>query len=153
MFLTGMFGQNMIYNVVTVGLYYYFQNVICLPAIAFGWIFAIARIWDAINDPMMGSIVDKTRTKWGKCRPYLIFSPIVICVITITAFFNGNYANAKANGNKTAMIFIVAWAAISYVLWGMSYTVGDIPLWGIISRITESEKDRSSLISLSRLGN
>ena len=62
MFLTGMFGQNMIYNVVTVGLYYYFQNVICLPAIAFGWIFAIARIWDAINDPMMGSIVDKTRT-------------------------------------------------------------------------------------------
>ena len=42
MFLTGMFGQNMIYNVVTVGLYYYFQNVICLPAIAFGWIFAIA---------------------------------------------------------------------------------------------------------------
>lgn len=151
MFLTGMFGQNMIYNVVTVGLYYYFQNVICLPAIAFGWIFAIARIWDAINDPMMGSIVDKTRTKWGKCRPYLIFSPIVICVITIAAFFNGNYANAKANGNKTAMIFIVAWAAISYVLWGMSYTVGDIPLWGIISRITESEKDRSSLISLSRI--
>ena len=99
----------------------------------------------------MGSIVDKTRTKWGKCRPYLIFSPIVICVITIAAFFNGNYANAKANGNKTAMIFIVAWAAISYVLWGMSYTVGDIPLWGIISRITESEKDRSSLISLSRI--
>lgn len=151
MFLTGMFGQNMIYNVVAVGLYYYFQNVICLPAIALGWIFAIARIWDAINDPMMGSIVDKTRTKWGKCRPYLIFSPIVICVITIAAFFNGNYANAKANGNKTAMIFIVAWAAISYVLWGMSYTVGDIPLWGIISRITESEKDRSSLISLSRI--
>ena len=151
MFLTGMFGQNMIYNVVAVGLYYYFQNVICLPAIALGWIFAIARIWDAINDPMMGSIVDKTKTKWGKCRPYLIFSPIVICVITIVAFFNGNYANAKASGNKTAMIFIVAWAAISYVLWGMSYTVGDIPLWGIISRITESEKDRSSLISLSRI--
>lgn len=127
MFLTGMFGQNMIYNVVTVGLYYYFQNVICLPAIAFGWIFAIARIWDAINDPMMGSIVDKTRTKWGKCRPYLIFSPIVICVITIAAFFNGNYANAKANGNKTAMIFIVALGgdilcAVGNELYGRRYS-------------------------------
>ena len=43
MFLTGMFGQNMIYNVVAVGLYYYFQNVICLPAIALGWIFAIGE--------------------------------------------------------------------------------------------------------------
>lgn len=151
LFLTGMFGQNMIYNVVFVGLYYYFQNVICLPAIALGWIFAIARIWDAINDPMMGSIVDRTRSKYGKCRPYLIWAPPIICVITCVAFLNGNYAEAKLAGDTKAMTFIVIWAAISYVLWGMSYTVGDIPLWGMISRITEDEKDRSSLISLSRI--
>lgn len=151
MFLTGMFGQNMIYNVVATGLYYYFQNVICLPAVALGWIFAVARVWDAINDPIMGSIVDKTHSKWGKCRPYLIFSPAIICVITCVSFLNGNYAQAKLNGNSTAMGFIVAWAAISYVLWGMSYTVGDIPLWGIISRMSEDEKDRSTLISLSRI--
>lgn len=151
MFLTGMFGQNMIYNIISTGLYFYFQNVICLPAVALGWIFAIARVWDAINDPIMGSIVDKTKTKWGKCRPYLIFSPIVICVITCISFFNGNYATAKSNGNGTAMFFIVAWAAMSYILWGMSYTVGDIPLWGIISRMSESEKDRANLISLSRI--
>ena len=61
-FLTGMFGQNLIYNVIATGLYFYFQNVICLPAMALGWIFAIARVWDAINDPMMGTIVDKTRS-------------------------------------------------------------------------------------------
>lgn len=151
MYLTGMFGQNMLYNIIATGLYYYFQNIICLPAVALGWIFAIARVWDAINDPIMGSIVDKTKSKWGKCRPYLIFSPIVICIITCVSFFNGNYAEAKLAGNKTAMIFIVAWAAISYVLWGMSYTVGDIPLWGIISRMSEDEKDRSKLISLSRI--
>lgn len=151
MYLTGMFGQNMIYNIVATGLYYYFQNVICLPAIALGWIFAIARVWDAINDPMMGSIVDKTRSKWGKCRPYLIFSPILICIVTCVAFLNGNYAAAKTNGNSAAMILIVTWAAISYILWGMSYTVGDIPLWGIISRMSESEKDRAKLISLSRI--
>ncbi len=151
MYLTGLFGQNMIYNIVATGLYYYFQNVICLPAIALGWIFALARVWDAINDPIMGTFVDKTHTKWGKCRPYLIFAPLLICVITCVAFLNGNYATAKANGNSTAMVLIVTWAAVSYVLWGMCYTVGDIPLWGIISRMTESEKDRSSLISLARI--
>ncbi|MEZ3420385.1 MAG: MFS transporter, partial [Eubacterium sp.] len=103
------------------------------------------------NDPIIGSIVDKTKSKWGKCRPYLIFSPVVICVITCVAFLNGNYATAKADGNSTAMAFIVAWAAISYILWGMCYTVGDIPLWGIISRMSEDEKDRSTLISLARI--
>ncbi|MDE6124880.1 MAG: MFS transporter, partial [Eubacterium sp.] len=151
MYLTGLFGQNMIYNIVATGLYYYFQNVICLPAIALGWIFAIARVWDAVNDPIMGTIVDKTRTRWGKCRPYLLFSPIIICVITCVAFLNGNYAAAKAGGNSTAMILIVAWAAVSYILWGMCYTVGDIPLWGIISRMSEDEKDRATLISLARI--
>lgn len=151
MYLTGLMGQNMIYNIVATGLYYYFQNVICLPAIALGWIFALARVWDAVNDPIMGTIVDKTKTKWGKCRPYLLFAPVVICVITCVAFLNGNYAAAKADGRSTAMILIVAWAAISYVLWGMSYTVADIPLWGIISRMSEDEKDRSTLISLARI--
>lgn len=151
LYLTGMFGQNMIYNIITTGLYYYFQNVICLPAMALGWIFAIARVWDAINDPMMGSIVDRTKSKWGKCRPYLLFVPLAICIITCLTFLNGNYATAKSNGQSTAMVLIVTWAAISYILWGMIYTVGDIPLWGIISRMSESEKDRAKLISASRI--
>ena len=151
LYLIGMFGQNMIYNIIATGLYFYFQNVICLDAMALGWIFAIARVWDAVNDPMMGSIVDKTKTKWGKCRPYLLFAPPFICIITCITFLNGNYATAKENDNSTAMILIVAWAALSYIMWGMSYTVGDIPLWGIISRMSEVEKDRAKLISLSRI--
>ena len=151
MYLIGLAGQNMIYNIIAVGLYFYFQNVICLNAIALGWIMAIARVWDAINDPMMGTIVDKTKSKWGKCRPYLLFVPPVIMVITIATFLNGNYATAKLAGHGTAMVLITAWAALSYVLWGMSYTIGDIPLWGIIPRMTEDEGDRAKLISLARI--
>lgn len=151
LFLVGMFGQNMIYNIIATGLYFYFQSVICLDALALGIIFAVARVWDAVNDPMMGSIVDRTNTKWGKCRPYLIFSPPIICLITCLTFLNGSYADAKRDGNSVAMVLIVGWAAVSYVLWGMSYTAGDVPLWGIISRMSESEKDRASLISLSRI--
>ena len=72
-YLTGLAGQNIIYNIIATGLAFYFQSVIFIPAIACSLIFALARVWDAINDPMMGTIVDKTRTKWGKCKPYLLF--------------------------------------------------------------------------------
>lgn len=147
-FLTGMFGQNLIYNIVATGLYFYFQNVICLPAIALGWIMTIARVWDAINDPMMGTIVDKTHSKWGKCRPYLIIFPAIIGLITILAFLNGNYATADTTTQK---VLIVAWAAISYIAWGMCFTVCDIPLWGITSLMTEDENDRSKILGLARM--
>lgn len=147
-FLTGMFGQNLIYNIVATGLYFYFQNVICLPAMAIGWIMAIARIWDAVNDPMMGTIVDKTHSKWGKCRPYLIIFPAIIGIVTILTFINGNYATAETTTQK---ILIVGWAAISYIAWGMVFTVCDIPLWGITSLMTEDENDRSTLLGLARM--
>ncbi|MGN0522299.1 MAG: MFS transporter, partial [Eubacterium sp.] len=149
MYLTGMFGQNMIYNIIATGLVgYYLQYVIYVPVIAIGWIVAVARVWDAINDPMMGTIVDKTKTKWGKCRPYLIIFPAIIGLITILAFVNGNYAEATTTAGK---VMIVAWAAVSYILWGMLFTVCDIPLWGITSLMTEDENDRSKLLGLARI--
>lgn len=147
-YLVGMFGQNLIYNIVATGLYFYFQNVICLPAMALGWIMTIARIWDAINDPMMGTIVDKTHSKWGKCRPYLIIFPAIIGVITILTFVNGNYAEASSTAQK---VLIVGWAAVSYIAWGMCFTVCDIPLWGITSLMTEDENDRSKILGLARM--
>ena len=147
-YLVGMFGQNLIYNIVATGLYFYFQNVICLPAMALGWIMTIARIWDAINDPMMGTIVDKTKSKWGKCRPYLIIFPAIIGLVTILTFINGNYAIASSTSQK---VLIVAWAAISYIAWGMCFTVCDIPLWGITSLMTEDESDRSKILGLARM--
>ena len=147
-YLVGMFGQNLIYNIVATGLYFYFQNVICLPAMALGWIMTIARVWDAINDPMMGTIVDKTKTKWGKCRPYLIIFPGIIGVVTILTFINSNYANATTTAQKA---LIIGWAAVSYVAWGMCFTVCDIPLWGITSLMTEDENDRSTILGLARM--
>ncbi len=149
MYLAGMFGQNMIYNIIATGLIgYYLQYVIYVPVIAIGWIVAVARVWDAINDPMMGTIVDKTKSKWGKCRPYLIIFPAIIGLITILSFVNGNYAEASSAAGK---VMIVTWAAVSYILWGMLFTVCDIPLWGITSLMTEDENDRSKLLGLARI--
>lgn len=70
-------------------------------------IFFVARVWDAINDPMMGSIVDHTRTKWGKCKPYLMFVPIPIGIITILTFCNKTYTDYTSTG---AHVLIIAWA-------------------------------------------
>ena len=243
-YLTGLAGQNIIYNIIATGLAFYFQSVIFIPAIACSLIFALARVWDAINDPMMGTIVDKTRTKWGKCKPYLMFIPGVILITTILPFINGMYAEpnelhevklapqdayvefvdsdmtreleydgvkylfvpvrgtwelekdangknlldadgnivknevmiytaddkapvtdnalaetilqefqselgfVKKTGSKAAII--IAWAAISYVLWGMTYTIGDIPLWGVTSLMTEDQNDRAKVLTLAR---
>ena len=69
-------------------------------------------------------------------------------VITILTFCNGMYSSANTPG-KNALI--VGWAAVSYILWGMCYTVGDIPLWGVTSRMTEVEKDRASILSFARM--
>lgn len=148
LYLMGMIGQNMIYNIINTGLVYYLGNVIFIPAMATSVIFAIARIWDAINDPMMGTICDHTRSKWGKCRPYLIFVPGIVCIITILTFVNGQYSETGSIGSQ---VFIIAWAGLTYILWGMSYTAGDIPLWGITALMTDDEKDRANILSLARI--
>ncbi|MDR2526128.1 MAG: MFS transporter [Oscillospiraceae bacterium] len=150
-YLTGMFGQNVIYNVIgTIFVSYFLQNILYIPAMTVGVIVAVARVWDAFNDPMMGTIVDRTRSKWGKARPYLIFSPSVIFVVTILCFVNGTF-DTEATALTLQNVLVVGWAALSYILWGMSYTVGDISLWGLTSLLTEDEKHRQKLQAAARL--
>ncbi len=152
-YLIGLAGQNIIYNIISSGLMYYFQSVIFLPAIVYSSIVAVARVWDAINDPMMGSIVDKTNTRWGKCKPYLLFVPSIVMVVTCLCFVNGicTYDAAGHLIMSSRNIIIIAWAAFSYILWGMSYTAGDIPLWGVTSLMTEDAADRSKILALARI--
>lgn len=147
-YLVGLAGQNIIYNISAAALMYYFQSVIFLPAMAYSSIVAIARVWDAVNDPMMGNIVDRTHTKWGKCKPYLLFVPAVVLVTTILPFLNVQYNAGMSMGQK---VLVIGWAGFSYILWGMSYTAGDIPLWGVTSLMTEDEKDRSKVLALARI--
>lgn len=147
-YLVGMAGQNIIYGIISSGLAFYFSNVIALPAMAISVIMAIARVWDAINDPMMGTFVDKTKSKWGKCRPYLIIMPAIIMVGTILCFANGIYSSQNTLAEN---VLIIGWAGVSYILWGMLYTAADIPIWGIASRMTADEGKRANLLSLARM--
>lgn len=147
-YLAGMIGQNIIYNIIGSALAYYFQFTLLIPAVAVSAIMAVARVWDAVNDPIMGTIVDKTRSKWGKCRPFLIYCPLPLFIVTTLCFVNFDFYEA----GQTAMnVLIIGWSVLTYLMWEVVYTVGDIPLWGVTSLMTEDEKDRNRLLSLARI--
>ncbi len=151
MYLIGMAGQNCIYSIISSVLAYYMQFTILIPAATVSIIMTIARVWDAFNDPMMGTIVDKTKTKWGKCRPYLLFVPIPVSIITMLCFTNFGFYTTDAGLFEGKNFLVVMWAACTYIMWGMTYTAGDIPLWGITARITEDNEDRNKILSLARV--
>ena len=76
LYLSGMFGQNVIYSIIGSVLQVFYTDILIIPTIAVSAIMGISRIWDGINDIIMGTVVDKTHTRWGKCRPYLEFVPM-----------------------------------------------------------------------------
>ena len=78
----GAVGLDLSYGMFYSYLSYYLSSVLGLKEGFLLLLTPLARIWDGINDPMMGTIVDRTRTKWGKCRPYLIIFPAIIGVVT-----------------------------------------------------------------------
>ena len=150
MYLVAMFGQNMIFNAIPMFTNYMLRDVLFVPAITVGVIMTIAQVWDAVNDPIMGTIVDRTRSKYGKCRPYLLWAPGLVFVFTMLCFLCPPYQygeGASAWGN----IGVIAWALGGYILFDLAYTMGDIPLWGITALMTEDEKHRQKLQAAARI--
>ena len=70
-FLVGMLGQNMIYNIIGAALSVFYTDVVMIDIAVVGIILTACRVWDALNDPVMGVIMANTRSRWGTCRPYL----------------------------------------------------------------------------------
>ena len=75
----GAVGKDMVYMLSASYVLYYFQDVLGVNAIAMGVILLVARIFDAFNDPVMGVVVAKTRTRWGKFRPWLLIGTLTSC--------------------------------------------------------------------------
>ncbi|MBO5859800.1 MAG: MFS transporter, partial [Clostridia bacterium] len=140
-YLAGMFGQNVIYAIIGSVLQVFYTDILIIPTIAVSVIMGISRVWDGINDIIMGTVVDKTHTRWGKCRPYLKFVPIPIAITTILMFMPIN---------NLPMGVKIAYVVVSFLLWETLYTLGDIPLWGVTSLMTPDEQKRAKLISAAR---
>ncbi len=118
-------------------------------AIAVAILMLAARIFDAFNDPIMGSVVDRTRTKWGKCRPYLKWMAIPIGIMTILCFLPVFSAENVYNGSQTDKIF--ATIAIIYVIWSVVYTIADVPYWGLSTCLTNDTETRGNILTVARM--
>ncbi len=134
-------GQNIICQLVTTFFMIYMTEVAGVQALWLAWMFLAARLFDAFNDPIMGTFVDKTRSKWGKMRPYLVFSPIPIAVLTVLLFTTFDWSpEAK-----------FAYSTVIYLLWGIAYTSVDVPYWGLASSMTSDTDKRNTLLTIARL--
>ena len=126
----GAVGKDMVYMLSASYVLYYFQDVLgsrfdtagrTAITVAMGVILLVARIFDAFNDPLMGVIVAKTKTRWGKFRPWLLIGTLTNAVILYFMFACPPSINQPGG--------IIAYAAIFYILWGITYTMMDIPYW------------------------
>ena len=143
MFSLGGLGQGMIYAMMSSYISDYYVNVLHLPLMFVLLLMLLARVWDAINDPIMGIIVDRHETKWGKLKPYILFAAVPVTVLTLLM-----YSSPSIEGKKL-MIF----SAIVYVMWGMMYTMADVPFWSIPNVITPNSDERSQVVSFAKIWN
>lgn len=127
----GAVGKDMVYMLSASYVLYYYQDIMSVSAVAMGVILFIARIFDAFNDPIMGIIVAKTKTRWGKFRPWLFIGTLTNAIVLYLMFA----APPSLSGRG-----LVAYAAITYILWGVTYTMMDIPYWSMIPAFTERQK-------------
>ena len=137
----GAVGKDLVYMLSASYVLYYFQDVLGVSAIAMGVILLAARVFDAFNDPIMGIIVAKTKTRWGKFRPWLMIGTLTNAAILFLMF---------ACPPTLSPSGLVAYAAITYILWGVTYTMMDIPYWSMIPAFTKSGKEREGLTTLAR---
>ena len=101
----------------------------------------IARVWDGINDPMMGTIVDNTHTKMGKYRPWILTGAVLNAIILVLLFTNPLHLTG---------VGLAVYVAATYILWGMTNTLADIPYWSMVPSFTSDPKERNLISTVAR---
>lgn len=137
----GALGKDFAVSIMYVFLMFYYTDVAGISAAFAGTLLLVARILDAVTDPMMGMIVDNTRTRFGKFRPWIVIGTVVNTGFLV-AVFSAHHFSGTA---------LYVYATITYILWGISYTVMDIPFWSMIPAISSDRKEREHLVVWPRL--
>ncbi len=137
----GALGKDLAYAIVASYLMIYFTDAVGLNSAFVGTLFLVARLWDAVNDPMMGMIVDNTRTKWGKFRPWILIGTIINAIVIIFLFRKPDLEGPA----------LYAYYSVIYILWGMTYTIMDIPYWSMIPSLSSSKDEREQISVIPRI--
>lgn len=129
------------------GLFYsylakYLTDVLLMPAAFLLILTPIARIWDGINDPIMGSIVDSTKMRMGKYRPWIMIGACLNAVVLALLFTNP--------GIPLNSVWLYVYVAIMYIAWGMTNTMADIPYWSMVPSFSNDPKERNTISTIAR---
>lgn len=140
----GTLGRDMVYAMVSMYLIFYLSDILRISSTYLWWINGIilgARIFDALNDPIMGIIVDNTKTKYGKFKPWIAFGAITSGILTVLLF-----ADLKVQGVSFIILF-----GLIYVLWGIAYTTNDIAYWSMLPALSINQKEREKIGSFAKI--
>lgn len=138
----GAIGLDLSYGMFYSYLSIYLTNALGISPAFLLIITPLARLWDGINDPMMGMIVDRTKTKMGKYRPWIITGATINAVVLALLFNNPGFSSGSVG--------LYVYAAVLYVLWGMTNTLADIPFWSMVPSFASEEKDRNLVSTIAR---
>lgn len=138
----GDFGYSLAYNMAGAFLLYYYTNVAKLPAAAVGTIFLTARLLDAVIDILVGIAVDKTRSRWGRTRPYFLFTAIPYAVVVVLLF-------NVPDGSETMRLL---YAFLTFKALGILMSLGSIPYTALLPMMTRDTGERLKLSGMRSIG-
>jgi glycoside/pentoside/hexuronide:cation symporter, GPH family len=138
----GDFASSMFWKLFSMFLLFFYTDVVGISAAAVGTMFLVTRVWDSANDPIMGLIADRTKTRWGKFRPYLLFVAVPFAIIGILTFTS---PDLSATGK-------IIYAYVTYTLMMMVYTAVNVPYAALMGVMTANTVERTSLASFRFLG-
>jgi len=127
--------SNLFFQTIMLFLTYFYTDVFGLPAASVGPLFLVTRLWDAVNDPIMGAIADRTNTRWGKFRPYILIMAPFFCVAAVLAFTTPNF-------DSTGKLI---YAYITYNLMMMMYTAVNVPYSALMGVISPDPMERTEV--------
>ena len=136
----GAIGLDLSYGMFYSYLSYYLSSVLGLKEGFLLLLTPLARIWDGVNDPIMGTIVDNTKTKMGKYRPWILIGALSNAIVLSLLFTSFGMSGTK----------LYIYIAVMYILWGMTNTTADIPYWSMVPSFTNDPKDRNLVATVAR---
>ena len=137
----GALGKDFACSIVYLFLMYYYTDVAGVPAAFVGTLFLVVRMIDAVSDPVMGMIVDNTRTRFGKFRPWIVLGTVINSLALLALF------SAHLFSGLQLLLFVT----VTYIVWGLTYTIMDIPFWSMVPALSAYREDRERLVVWPRL--
>lgn len=140
----GTIGRDMVYTLISMFLMFYLSDVLMVSKSTM-WmvtiVFMIFRVFDAFNDPFMGVLVDNTKSKFGKFKPWILSGALFSGLFTILMFVDFGLDGVG---------FVIAFAII-YLLWEISFTANDIAYWSMLPSLSQDQKEREKIGSIARI--